>query len=329
MIKINKYLTTFLGIGAFFSLLFSISIEKFFPVLTQQTISYCTQFTQSIAIPHILTRLPLLFFLVLIAIGVIKFAFILYKTYVTKHTLEKKITVNHRIHAITKEIGIEGKVKLIENDKIFAFCFGLASPKIYISTSMIKVMNISEVKAILLHEKYHLDNRDSLIMVVVQIIQTIFPFFPILSDVFSNYLIEREINADMYASKVLGEKNSLISVMKKLLYVPQISLAFAPAIAERLSLEPRINALVESKTSYKSYKKFNILISMLCFIVLSLILLAPVQAVELHTNKQDIMLICADTKQCYGACENKTVIPEQLKASSINHKSASFPFSSR
>jgi beta-lactamase regulating signal transducer with metallopeptidase domain len=329
MIKINNYLTTFLSIGALFSLILSVSVEKIFPILTKQTLTYCTQLTQSLTIPHIITRLPLLFFMLLIVISITKFIVILVKTYQATYQLEKKVTDRYLFRRTVGQINMQGKVRLIQSEKVFAFCFGLLKPKIYVSTAMVKLLSTAELKAVLLHEKYHVDNRDSLIMALVAVIKTIFPFFPVLSDLFTNYLTEREINADNYATKKMGESTYLINVMKKLLYIPQESFVFAPAIAELSTLETRINALLKRKTKYKHYKTSSILLSMLFGIIFSLVLLSPVQAVELHTSKQDIMLICTDMKQCSSACTSKAVFPGGLKASSVINKTASHPFSQR
>jgi beta-lactamase regulating signal transducer with metallopeptidase domain len=322
MIKINNYLTTFLSIGALFSLILSVSVEKIFPILTKQTLTYCTQLTQSLTIPHIITRLPLLFFMLLIVISITKFIVILVKTYQATYQLEKKVTDRYLFRRTVGQINMQGKVRLIQSEKVFA----LLKPKIYVSTAMVKLLSTAELKAVLLHEKYHVDNRDSLIMALVAVIKTIFPFFPVLSDLFTNYLTEREINADNYATKKMGESTYLINVMKKLLYIPQESFVFAPAIAELSTLETRINALLKRKTKYKHYKTSSILLSMLFGIIFSLVLLSPVQ---LHTSKQDIMLICTDMKQCSSACTSKAVFPGGLKASSVINKTASHPFSQR
>lgn len=172
-------------------------------------------------------------------------------------------------------------------------------------------MSLKELEAILIHEKYHLEHRDGLIMLFATTTKSLFPFFPLFKDLVKNYQIEREVQADHAAIQKVGRPQSLISVLQKLLmYEPIKDLAFMPAMADPDTLEFRIKALVGTTLPAKGYSKFNILLSILSMAILTTLLIVPVQAVEIHDQGVDVMMVCLENNQCASWCkENSTIVP--------------------
>lgn len=194
------------------------------------------------------------------------------------------------------------KTYLIESEKQFAFCLGIRSPRIYISTSLVNGLTIQEVEAVLRHERYHLNNRDTLTMLIASIGGSLLPFFPITSDFLYNYRVEREIRADADAVQGLGDEEPLISVLKKLLRTPAYAAVTASSIADHDTLEPRIQALIKKDVDFKKFKIKHVFISLVSVFIMSIITLAPVQAMEIHHEGVDTMMLCPNNEICINAC---------------------------
>lgn len=218
---------------------------------------------------------------------------------------------NEVFDQLVTRLGLQGRAFLIENSKPFAFCHGIRHPKIYLSTALFTMMSASELEAILRHEQYHLEHKDPFIMLLAEIAKSLFPFFPLLSDLIHNYQIEREIKADYQATHDLGTSKPLVSVLKKLLRSEQIEqYAFAPAIADHETLEMRIKALINKDYYFMKFSIVNIFISIVSVGAFMIVAMAPIQAVEMDNQGSDVMMVCLQNDSCVAWCkENKIVVP--------------------
>lgn len=98
---------------------------------------------------------PSTFFGIILFLALLKVIVVLFKTILYKRRLIiEKIPI--RVLKLTDKYELVDKVKIILDRKPLAFCLGFFQPKIYLSTGLIKLMNGSELEAIILHEKYHL-----------------------------------------------------------------------------------------------------------------------------------------------------------------------------
>lgn len=203
---------------------------------------------------------------------------------------------------LLEKLQLTSKTYLIESEKQFAFCLGVRSPKIYISTSLVDILTSQELEAVLRHEYYHLVNRDTLTMLIASIGESLLPFFPLFSDFLHNYRIEREIKADAEAIRGLGDEKPLIAVLKKLLAKPSVAMVGVSAIADQDTLEPRIRALVKKGFHFKKFKVLHIFISLCSVFVMGVIALSPVQAIEFRHKGEDAMMVCPNNNECVNAC---------------------------
>ena len=95
-------------------------------------------------------------------------------------------------------------------------------PKIYISTGLLSHLTKKELEAVLRHEQYHLENHDTFTMIVASVAHSLFPFFPLVSDLINKYRIDREIRADKFAVSKIGDQYPLVSVLKNFLHFQQL-----------------------------------------------------------------------------------------------------------
>lgn len=313
MIKPSKYLLAFASLFVLLGTGLFITSQKFLPILLQHTVYYCQSAFHSFSmlIPSGLGSLLTGALFILIGYAITKLA----TSYIKVMSLRKKLSIqkepNGIFDQVLRTLHLQNKAFLVRGSKPFAFCHGIRHPKIYISTALFNMISISELKAILKHEQYHLEHKDSLIMLLAEIAKSLFPFFPLLSDLIQNYRIEREIKADQQATHGLGTSKSLVSVLKKLLFCEPIEqYAFAPALADHETLEMRIKALVNKDYYFMRFNLLNVFISIFTVGVFMMLVIAPVHAIEMHDDGKDVMMVCLQNDACAAWCrENRTVTP--------------------
>lgn len=153
-------------------------------------------------------------------------------------------------------------------------------------------------------------------MFLAKVTEFLFPFFPIVSDLVQSFILEREIRADRAAINGLGSSKPLSSALKKLLlYSSSHDLAYVASIGRSKTLEARIKTLINKSTPHRKFRPLHVIISLLSITILSLMIFAPVNAMELHDQEEeeDVMMVCLAGGECNKWCEeNKTVIPEPI-----------------
>jgi Zn-dependent protease with chaperone function len=172
----------------------------------------------------------------------------------------------------------KNKIVVVNSKEKFAFVLGIRNPKIYVSKSLISSLSRQELKAVLLHERYHLENRDTLIILIASLLNSTVFLFPALGDLIKNYKIKREIAADRFAVNKIGNNYALVSALSKILAAPRGPAYYVASIAEQDTLEYRILALVSKTKKRVNLKPQNILISFLSIIIIAVTLVVPVYA---------------------------------------------------
>lgn len=309
--KLNKYFLIFIGLFLILSLSVSLLLYKFFPLLVHHTIYYCREMIHSLTfqIPGGLGMVVFITILITLLITASKLFSTFLHIYRFRTTHLKSISSPHSFTPLLKKIQLIDKVVIAQNDKPFAFCFGIRSPKIYISTKLVSLVTPSELKTILLHEQYHLEHHDAFTLLIANIAASLFPFFPLLTDLITSYRTEREILADKVAIKGNSHKH-LISIFKKLLqYEPDYNFSLVPAIADPRTLDARIRSLVQGIQYKHPIVLKNILVSLFSLSVIGLFIIVPVNAIELHEKGNDVMLLCSNTQGCASYCKQTFMSP--------------------
>lgn len=275
--KLNFYSSFILGISI--SLGLSILLFKILPsfnLLTTKTCrhvdSTCQQFmplsNPLISFPYL--SLWLLGLLILSISFITVFYQILATLRFKKELLTKKIDPPKELMGLIKKLGLENKVIFINDPRLFSFCLGFFSPKIFLSTPILTKLDLSEIEAILLHEKYHLEHHDPLKILISQNIKRAFFFLPVFKDLNDGYIVGKELAADKKAIMALKNKKILINALLKI-FSSQSPFSFQGAVTGQLSVtRERIKALDEPKKIKKIHLSFlNVFLSLV--IILSLI----------------------------------------------------------
>ncbi len=247
---------------------------------------------------------PLLTLLIglLLGIIVIRVIFILLKTFFYQRNFAIADTPDN-INRLAKKIGLINKLKIVSDPKPLAFCLGIMSEKIYISTGLIKTMKKNELQAILLHEKYHLINHDNLSIIFLKFIKHFFVFFPFIAELTNNLIIKKEVKADNYSISLLGETKSIISAFKKLLAnrIASPVLQYLPAFAGSNEIEIRIKILLGKKYKTNFFKTKSFIINIFALILFGSVILFPWQKTQaIQTEKKPA--VCLKGLSCSDNC---------------------------
>ncbi len=318
MIRNHKHLLFFSSVLTTLLVATTLILKKYVPLFLHHTVYYCQELMRSFSIqmPKSLGSLTMTFGTILGGIFLLRLLYTFVKIYLFRQQLLAKHRSRKSTHVLEKKLNLIGRVLVIEDTRPLAFCFGIRKPKIYLSTEILKITNHQELEAVLLHEKYHLEQRDGLTHLIASMTTSLFPFFPVLTDLINKYHVNREMNADETVVQAMRNATPLISVIKKfLLQDPTPVFAFAPALAEWDTLELRIKALIKQKVLYPRLSFIRVGLSFLSMAIMYALLVAPVNAVELHDKQEDVMMVCVQGNECANWCKkNATVVPQMSKA---------------
>lgn len=246
---------------------------------------------------------PSLFIGAIFFLALLKITIVILKTISFKRKLIIKTTPKIVLNLIEKH-GLSEKVEVISDKKPLAFCLGFFEPKIYLSTSLIKLMNRYELEAIILHEKYHLLKKDNVLLVAVSFIKQFLLLFPFFIDFFDNLIKNRELQADRYGVILLGKKQPVATAFKKLLQFDlnnSYRLSYSSDFTNNRHFEARIHALFGGKSVFVPFKLKNILISILSFVVLAGFFFSPWQKTQAN-NQEQKSLVCLKNSDCSKHC---------------------------
>lgn len=304
--SLNKNLALFSGLFLLIGALLLFTIQKFSPLIGHVAY-YCQSLlidSNMIPVPNYLSIVPFAFLFIILATSIVKFLILNIKGQFLKFKLRSNAIADQSTNMLIKRLGLQDKVVLVKSDKQFAFCLGVRNPKIYFSTELSFQLSIKELEAVLRHEQYHLEKHDTFIMILASVVRSLFPFFPLIGDLIKKYRIDREIEADKFAIKAMGEQYALISALKKLLVFPTIGTVAQASIADQDTLEPRIYSLVKKPYYRRQFKLRHLFITLLSTLILVVIITVPVYAQELHHEDHDVLMFCTD-ETCMNSCMSK------------------------
>jgi Zn-dependent protease with chaperone function len=108
--------------------------------------------------------------------------------------------------AAATQVGLGGRVLLVEAPESFSFVFGLLTPRVAISSRLLESVRGCELLAVLEHERYHVRNLDPLKLVLIRALGAALFCLPVLGWLRARYLAGRELAADRRAVAVCGRR---------------------------------------------------------------------------------------------------------------------------
>lgn len=294
---------------AFFILLLSFLVSliglatifiKTVPLMLSHAVYVCQKafsnvlFILSHSVPLLL--ITLIVIILLTGVLVLVLQILKTRTYLKKH-LSRRLAVPAILRSITQELHLRGRIDIVEDSKIFSFCYGLLRPRVCLSTGLLRTLTEDEVKAVLLHESYHIRNRDPLKILLGKTASIMFFFIPIFAEIQNYYAFSKEIAADEVVMKH-GNKDSLISVLSKLLLSESPKFAGVATLGNVDDLEKRIVYLTKDHKKIM-FKPSLLSLSLTTFVVLFslLVINAPVYAISTQEGSWDYTVSCIAAKE--------------------------------
>jgi beta-lactamase regulating signal transducer with metallopeptidase domain len=135
------------------------------------------------------------------------------------------------------------RARFIDSEEAFSFAYGALRPRVAVSRGLVEHATPAELEAVLVHERYHVRNRDPLKVVLARSLARALFFLPILRGLESRYLAGRELAADRRALRYCG-RSALASALLKVVRGPQWpELSTAAAIGGPELLDVRVAQL--------------------------------------------------------------------------------------
>lgn len=292
----SRSLLTFSVLFVVLSAITILVFRKYLALGINHSIYYCQSLlgSSSLHIPRELNLLIVVGGLFFLAIILIKLVGMFLRLNSLREKISNEVDLPKSLELLTCQLNLTGKVKLINSKRPLAYCLGFRHPKIYVSLALLNTMSRLETKAILLHEKYHLDHHDGLTLLIGQITENLFPFFPVISDLVNNFRVKREIKADDFAIGVLGHEAPIISALRKLLSFENPSVAVLPAFTDSDTFEVRVLALA-GKKSARRFNSINMFLSVLAFLTILGVVATPISAYEIHHDQTDVVVVCLNS----------------------------------
>lgn len=301
---------------AFFILIISFIISLFglttvlvksVPLVLSHAVYVCQQTFSNIlfTISHSVPFLAAIFAMAIFIVGLLTLTIQLLQTraYVKKN-LKKRALLPMSLKQITSELKIKGKIDIVKDNNKLSFCYGIIKPRICISTGLIKALNPGELRAVVLHESYHLKNHDPFKIILAKTASLMFFFIPLFREMQRHYALSKEIAADHVVIQN-NHKTLLLSALSKLLINNQPRFVGVAALASVEDLEKRIMYLTKQKVNIK-FAPSLVSVTLSGFILLFFLLLlnTPVYAVKMDGEiMKHSLFICPFGDSCTLVCK--------------------------
>ena len=116
------------------------------------------------------------------------------------------VAVPDELRPLAHEVGLAGRIVVVERAELFSFVYGLFVPRVAISAGMLERLSPAELRAALEHERYHVRNLDPLRELIGRVLAESLFFLPLAASLHGRYATERELAADRRASALVGRR---------------------------------------------------------------------------------------------------------------------------
>jgi Zn-dependent protease with chaperone function len=146
-----------------------------------------------------------------------------------------------RVHALPASILSRARVVLVDAEEPFAVTVGYLTPRVLVSTGLLRSLNGAEFEAVVRHEAAHVRRRDPLRLLISDGCQTALPFVPLVAGLARTFRVRKELEADAETIAAMGSPAPLASALSNVLVAMS---GPCPAGAGLSPTEARIDALL-------------------------------------------------------------------------------------
>src|SRR5256885_654312 len=157
----------------------------------------------------------------------------------------RKIALPASVAQAAHGLELDQRIDVVADERPFSFCYWFLRPRICLSTALVARLDGEELRAVLLHERYHLQHRDPLRIVVARYFSAGLYVVPVVDELLGFHTLQKEIEADQEAVRASGGVRSLASALYKLLPdADDVSLGLLVPVSSLSVTEARIDQLV-------------------------------------------------------------------------------------
>ena len=122
-----------------------------------------------------------------------------------------------KLSEILSSVSLQDKVFEVDLKHSEIFCCGFIRPRIYVSSRLLRRISKNQLRAVLLHEKNHLESFDPLKIFIANVMRKSFPFIPGLKSIVDQFEVNIELSADARATNNFKEIRPLGNALMKLI----------------------------------------------------------------------------------------------------------------
>ena len=157
--------------------------------------------------------------------------------------VSRRVATPRRVARLARELDLAGRVDVVADPRPFSFCFWFSRPRICLSTALVRRLDSDELRAVLLHERYHLRHRDPLRVVIARYFAAGLYVVPVVDELASFYALQKEIAADEDAVAHIGVEPLARALYKLLPDAPDRELGLLMPVTGLSVTEARIDRL--------------------------------------------------------------------------------------
>ena len=159
----------------------------------------------------------------------------------------RRIATPRRVRALARELGLDARIDVVADPRPFSFTYWFRRPRICVSTALVRRLATDELRAVLIHERYHLRQRDPLRLVIARYFAAGLYVVPVVDELASFYALQKEIAADDDAVRHLGTAPLARALYKLLPDAPDRELGLLMPVTGLSVTEARIERLADGR----------------------------------------------------------------------------------
>ena len=156
----------------------------------------------------------------------------------------RRVTTPRRVARAARQLQLAGRVDVVADVRPFSFCYWFRDPRICVSTALVRRLDDDELRAVLIHERYHLRHRDPLRVVIARYFAAGLYVVPVVDELATFYALQKEIAADDDAVRHVGVAPLAGALYKLLPDAPDREFGLLMPVTGLSVTEARIDRLV-------------------------------------------------------------------------------------
>ena len=156
----------------------------------------------------------------------------------------RRVATPRRVQRLARELRLVGRIDVVADARPFSFCYWFREPRICVSTELVARLDADELRAVLIHERYHLRHRDPLRVVIARYFAAGLYVVPVVDELATFYALQKEIAADDEAVRQVGVSPLAGALYKLLPDAPDREFGLLMPVTGLSVTEARIDRLV-------------------------------------------------------------------------------------